>query len=146
MFQRQGVFLKGGPEVGQGKVSGVACLGEEAEVGKFQNPNQFRRFPEERPVGDSLSPGMDQQQGSEEQEGAGECEKPGGVPGRHCSIPLRIPRFTWGNVRTPLPLWSALNSRASASFRKGINSRPMGPKTSLPVTYHPLRPSSGARV
>lgn len=131
MFKGGRVVLERGVEVRQGRVAGIARLGEQAEVGEPETGDPAAAFRHCR-IGPEPSPPSVEQHPQEEPElEAQEGEKGRGAPqGRVRSTSA----VTSPNRRMRRPRWSFRKASASAGSEKGTSSRPIGPVTSLPIT------------
>ena len=146
MFKGKGVVLKSRIQICHGRMPRITGFSEERKVGKLvvmHHPDSIRQmgqgfFTFKKCVGE------------EKQKHTNIChhipEKSVRFPFGHQSRPLTTAGVMSWNFRISFPLWSLLNSRASWFFPKGINSLPMGPYTSLPITYKAVNPSIGNRL
>lgn len=134
MLQGKGGILKGGVAIGLGEVPRVIGLGKEAEVGQFQISDHSLLLLKPGLIGVDLVERMSQEENQDNSLGQYEKEEFFGLAhGIQSSVFIRA-GVTSLNLIIDFPLWSVKNSLAASSLAKGINSRPMGPYTSLPRT------------
>ena len=66
MFQGQGVILESRMQVRLGKMTGIAGLGKEAEIGQLKRSDQCRPLRKRGAVGSDPEEGMDQDKTQEQ--------------------------------------------------------------------------------
>jgi len=121
------MVLEGNVEIRLGQVPGIIGLGKEAKVRQLQTLHQLF-FLFEPGFGHPLlirrmSQGPQQKKDQDRQVRQEQVPFSHG----HHSSPFRTSAVTPLNLNKAWPLWSFMNPWASASFLKGISSRPMGP-------------------
>ena len=135
MLKRERVILTRGMEIGHRRVARVARLGEKAQVRQPEHPNRpDARFQKRcRPC----LPAPRVQEQNQHQQRA--CRAGQEVDAGPAHVWAYRNSFSNAGVtssarRSFFPLCSFRNAAASAFLKNGINSLPMGPVTSLPIT------------
>jgi hypothetical protein len=90
MFKSHGMVLSGGVEIGLGQVAGIACLGEQCQIGELQGSHQSGIALARRQVLPLPPPAMADAGGQQNQVDQDKEEKPVGATQTSQSSPRRI--------------------------------------------------------
>ncbi len=135
MLQRERVILTRGMEIGHRRVARVARLGEKAQVRQPELPNRLYARLQNRAHPCLPTPRIQEQNQNQQRVcRAGQEVDAGLAHARAYRNPFSNAGVTSSARRSFFPLCSFRNAAASAFLKNGINSLPMGPVTSLPIT------------